>query len=61
MWINLFNYNYIQFHKSQRIRINDSDKKFVSHYQHITPAMKIGLTNSQLNQRYMITAPIPRE
>jgi len=61
MWINLFNYNYIQFHKSQRVRIDDSDEKFVSHYQHITPAMKIGLTNSQLNQRYMITALIPRE
>ena len=24
MWINLFNYNYIQFHKSLRVRINDN-------------------------------------
>ncbi len=61
MWINLFNYNYIQFHKSLRVRINDNDEKFVSKFEHNTPAMKIGLTNSQLNWRYMITAPIPRE
>ena len=61
MWINLFNYNYIQFHKSLRVRINDNDEKFVSHFEHNTPSMKIGLTNSQLNWRYMIIAPIPRE
>ncbi len=61
MQINLFNYNYIQFHKSLRVRINDNDEKFVSKFEHNTPAMKIGLTNSQLNWRYMITAPIPRE
>ncbi len=61
MWINLFCYNYIQFHKSLRVRINDNSEKFVSHFEHNTPAMKIGLTNSQLNWRYMITAPIPRE
>jgi len=61
MWINLFNYNYIQFHKSLRVKINDNDEKFVSKFEHNTPAMKIGLTNSQLNWRYMITAPIPRE
>lgn len=61
MWINLFNYNYIRFHKSLRVRINDNDEKFVSHFEHNTPAMKIGLTNSQLNWRYLIIAPIPRE
>ena len=61
MWINLFDYNYIQSHKSLRIRINDTDEKFVRKFEHNTPAMKIGLTNSQLNQRYMITALIPRE
>ncbi len=61
MWINLFNYNYIQSHKSQRVRINDNNEKFVSHFEHNTPSMKIGLTNSQLNWRYMIIAPIPRE
>jgi len=61
MWINQFNYNYILLHKSLRVRINDNNEKFVSHFEHNTPAMKMGLTNSQLNQRYMITSLIPRE
>jgi len=61
MWINLFNYNYIQFHKNLRMRINENKDKFVRHFAHYTPAMKIGLTNSHLSWRYMITAPIPRE
>jgi len=61
MWINLFNYNYIQFHKSLRVRVNDNKEKFVRQFEHNTPAMKIGLTNSQLNWRFMIIAPIPRK
>ena len=64
MWLNQFNYNYIQFHKSLRIKINDDDdddEKFVKKYKHNTPAMKIGLTNSQLTWKYLITVPIPRE
>ncbi len=61
MWLNLFNYNYIQFHKSLRIKINDDDEKFIKKYEHNTPAMKIGLTNSQLTWKYLITVPIPRE
>ncbi len=66
MWINLFNYNYIQLHKSLRMRINDDEninnvEKFVKKYEHNTPAMRIGLTNSPLNWRYLLTCPIPRE
>jgi len=61
MWINLFNYNYIQFHKSLRVRVNDRKEKFVKQFEHNTPAMKIGLTNSQLSWRFLIIAPIPRE
>ncbi|WDN88614.1 hypothetical protein BuS5_01582 [Desulfosarcina sp. BuS5] len=59
MWINLFNYNYIQFHKSLRIRINNENEKFIKKYNHNTPAMQMGLTNSPLNWRYLITVPIP--
>ncbi len=65
MWINLFNYNYIQLHKSLRMRIDDEInnkiEKFVKKYKHNTPAMRIGLTNSHLNWRYLLTCPIPRE
>ncbi|WDN89707.1 hypothetical protein BuS5_02675 [Desulfosarcina sp. BuS5] len=59
MWINLFNYNYIQFHKSLRIRINNENEKFIKKYNHNTPAMQMELTNSPLNWRYLITVPIP--
>ena len=61
MWINLFNYNYIQFHKSLRIRVNYNNDKFIKKYIHNTPAMQMELTNSPLNWRYLITVPIPRE
>jgi len=65
MWINLFNYNYIQLHKSLRMRIDDEInnivEKFVKKYKHNTPAMRIGLTNYPLNWRYLLTCPIPRE
>ena len=59
MWINLFNYNYIQVHKSLRIQINNENKKFIKKYQHNTPAMQMKLTNSPLNWRYLLTFPIP--
>ncbi len=61
MWLNLFNYNYVQLHKSLRIKINYNDEKFIKKYKHNTPAMKIGLTNSQLTWIYLITVPIPRK
>ncbi|MEA3434832.1 MAG: IS1 family transposase [Thermodesulfobacteriota bacterium] len=61
MWINLFNYNYIQFHKSLRLRINNENEKFIKKYNHNTPAMQMGLTNFPLNWRYLITVPIPRK
>jgi len=59
MWINLFNYNYIQFHKSLRIRIDEQDGRFIQKYIHNTPAMQMGLTNSHVNWRYLITVPVP--
>ena len=61
MQINLFNYNYLKFHKSLRVKVNNTNDKFTSKFEHNTPAMKIGLTNSRLNQRFMIIAPIPRQ
>lgn len=59
LWINLFNYNYIQFHRSLRIKINNRTEKFTKKYHSYTPAMKIGLTQSVLTWRELIIAPIP--
>jgi len=59
LWINLYNYNYIQFHKALRIKINNKAIKFKKSYKHNTPAMKMGLTNKALNWRYLLTLPIP--
>jgi len=57
LWINLFDYNYITFHKGLRIKI--AEKKFMTKtYNHQTPAMKIGITKSQLNWTFLITCPI---
>lgn len=58
LWINLFDYNYIQFHKSLRIKINESMEKFTKKYSYRTPAMAIGLVNNQLSWRYLFTVPI---
>ena len=59
MWINLYNYSYIQFHRSLKIRINDNNDKFKKRYDHYTPAMKIGLTRSALTWRLLLTYPVP--
>jgi IS1 family transposase len=59
LWINLFNYNYLQFHRSLRIKINNRTEKFTKKYHSYTPAMKIGLTQSGLTWRELIIAPIP--
>jgi len=58
LWINLYNYNYIQFHKSLREKINESPVKFKKRYLHNTPAMKMGLTQEALNWRYLLTVPV---
>lgn len=58
LWINLYNYNYIQFHKSLRVKISPP-KEFTKCYQHYTPAMKMGLTHKPLNWRFLLTVPIP--
>ena len=60
LWINLFDYNYCQFHKSLRIDLIGQKNKFKKRYQEVTPAMKIGLTNTQLNWRLLIVSPIPK-
>ena len=59
LWINLYNYNYIQFHRSLRIKISENPQKFKKRYQHYTPAMKMDLTKTALIWRYLLTAPIP--
>ena len=59
LWINLYNYNYIQFHKSLRVKMSKTPTKFQKHYQHYTPAMTIGLTPTALTWRYLLTTPIP--
>jgi IS1 family transposase len=59
LWINLFNYNYIQFHQSLRTTINNRTEKFTKKYHSYTPAMKRELTQSVLTWRELINAPIP--
>jgi len=58
MWINLFDYNYIRFHKSLRVKINETDKKFTKKYIHQTPSMKLKITNNQLSWRFLLTFPV---
>lgn len=59
LWINLYNYNYIQFHKSLRVKVSDNPRKFEQRYKHCTPAMKMNLTRTALSWRYLLTIPIP--
>lgn len=59
MWINLFNYNYIQFHRSLKVEINTNVKKFQKRYNHYTPAMEIGLTRTALNWKTLLIYPVP--
>ncbi len=60
LWINLFDYNYCQFHKSLRQDLTGEKVKFQKRYQEVTPAMKIGLTTSQLNYKFLMVSPIPK-
>lgn len=59
LWINLYNYNYIKFHKSLQVKISKNPQKFKKNYRHYTPAMKMNLTPTALTWRYLLTAPIP--
>jgi len=58
LWINLYNYNYIQFHKGLRQKISNNADKFNKHYQHLTPAMKMALTTGPLSWQFLFTVPI---
>jgi hypothetical protein len=57
--INLYNCNYINLHNSLRVEITENPQKFKKHYQHYTPAMKMGLTDSVLSWRDLLITPIP--
>ena len=57
--INLFDYNYRNFHKSLRIKIHYHSPKFKKRWSPRTPAMAAGLTNSQLDWRFLMVTPIP--
>ena len=60
--INLFDYNYRQFHKSLRVRLPGCPKKkFVKRYRMNTPAMKMGLTQIPLTWRFLMVIPLPME
>ncbi len=58
LWMKLFDYNYHQFHKSLRQDLTGRSQKFKRRYQHLTPAMKMGLTSTQLEWQDLILAPI---
>ena len=60
LWMNLFDYNYCQFHKSLRQDLTGRSQKFKRRYQHLTPAMKMGLTSTQLEWQDLILAPITK-
>lgn len=59
LWINLYNYNYIQFHLGLRQNMNTPLDKFKKCYQHSTPAMKMALTSGPLSWPFLFTVPIP--
>ena len=59
LWINLYDYNYIRFHKSLREKVTSNSGRFERKYHYCTPAMKMGLTLKPLQWRYLLTAPIP--
>lgn len=61
MWLNLFDYDYCQFHKSLRLEASEEVGKFQRRYHHQTPAMQIGLTKKRLDWYYLIGVPIPKE
>ena len=56
--MNLFDYNYRQFHKSLRQDLTGCSVKFQRRSRHLTPAMKMGLTSTRLEWRDLIVAPI---
>ena len=60
LWLNLFDYNYCQFHRSLQVDLTGEKKKFKKRYKEATPAMKMGLTTGQLNWRYLLVVPIPK-
>ena len=60
LWINLFDYNYCQFHKSLRLDLTGKNTKFKKRYKQVTPAMKMGLTSSQLDWKFLLVSPVPK-
>lgn len=61
LWISLFDYNYRQSHKSLRQRLPGNRKyKFVKKFTEITPAMKMGITNTSIQWKFLFIAPIPK-
>ena len=56
--LSLSNYNYIQFHKGLRQKLNNNADKFKKHYQLCTHAMKMALTTGPLSWRFLFTVPI---
>ncbi len=76
LWINLFDYNYCQFHKSLRLDLTGEKTKFKKRYEQVTPAMKMDLTKSQLDWargvprfpthsqssrwRFLFVSPVPK-
>ena len=58
MWINLYNYNYCQFHRSLRLKVCEQSSRFRKRYEHCTLGMKMGLTATRLTLRDLLVAPI---
>ncbi len=58
LWIKLFDYNYCRFHKGLRIVLSQESGKFQQKYQHVTPAMRMGLTKGSLNWGYLFSLPV---
>ena len=40
--------------------LTGSKNKFKKRYKQVTPAMKMGLTSSQLNWRFLLVSPVPK-
>ncbi|MDJ0691581.1 MAG: hypothetical protein QNJ41_24135 [Xenococcaceae cyanobacterium MO_188.B32] len=43
-----------------RLDLTEQKIKFKKRYKELTPAMKIGLTSSQLSWRFLLVSPVPK-
>lgn len=43
-----------------RLDLTGENTKFKKRYKQVTPAMKMGLTSSQLDWKFLLVSPVPK-